>query len=171
MDYSILINQLERNKTLFYQLFKDASEEETHWKPSEDKWCLLEIVCHLYDEEREDFRVRTRSTLETPNQPLPMFDPVAWVTERKYIEQDYQQMLAKFLAERTTSINWLRSLKNPNWQNAFQHPKLGPLTAHHFLSNWLAHDYLHIRQATKLKYAYLKELTENDLSYAGNWVL
>lgn len=171
MDYGIVFDQLEKNKTLFYQLFSGVTREEYLWKPSEDKWCLLEIICHLYDEEREDFRTRTRSTLETPDQALPMFDPVAWVTERKYLEKDYQSMVANFLAERTASVNWLRSLDNPNWQNAFQHPSLGPLTAHHFLSNWLAHDYLHIRQATKLKYGYLKELTGNDLSYAGDWVL
>lgn len=171
MNYTLLIDQLERNKTLFYQLFHNASEEEYRWKPSPDKWCLLEIVCHLYDEEREDFRTRTKSTLETPEQALPMFDPVAWVTERKYIEQDYQQRLANFISERTQSVNWLRSLEKPNWQNAFQHPRLGPLSAHHFLSNWLAHDYLHIRQATKIKYGYLKVITSNDLSYAGNWVL
>ena len=153
------------------RIFKDVTPEAYRWKPSEDKWCLLEVICHLYDEEREDFRIRTKSTLETPEKALPMFDPVAWVTERNYIGQDYEYKLSQFLWERTQSINWLKSLENPNWQNAFQHPTLGPLTAHHFLSNWLAHDYLHIRQATKLKYDYLKVLTKNDLSYAGNWVL
>ena len=171
MNYTLIINQLEKNKTLFYQIFKDVTPEAYRWKPSEDKWCLLEVICHLYDEEREDFRTRTKSTLMTPEKTLPMFDPVAWVTERNYIGQDYEYKLSQFLWERTQSINWLKSLENPNWQNAFQHPTLGPLTAHHFLSNWLAHDYLHIRQATKLKYDYLKVLTKNDLSYAGNWVL
>lgn len=170
MNYSLIINQLERNKTTFHQLFYGATEEEYRWKQSDDKWCLLEIICHLHDEEREDFRTRTRSTLEAPDKALPMFDPVAWVSERKYLEQDYQKVLGNFLSERTQSIRWLRSLENPNWQNAFHHPKIGPLTAHHFLSNWLAHDYLHIRQATKVKYDYLKVLTGNDLSYAGNWV-
>ena len=171
MNYTLIIDQLEKNKTLFFQIFKNATPEEYLWKPNEKQWCLLEVICHLYDEEREDFRTRTKSTLETPEKLLPMFDPVAWVTERNYIEQDYPKKLSQFLWERTQSVNWLRSLDNPNWQNAFQHPTLGPLTAHHFLSNWLAHDYLHIRQATKLKYGYLQELTSNDLSYAGNWVL
>lgn len=26
--------------------------------PAPEKWCLLEIVFHLYDEEREEFRAR-----------------------------------------------------------------------------------------------------------------
>jgi len=43
------------------------------------------------------------------------------------------------------------------------------MTASMFFSNWLAHDYLHIRQITRLKYDYLKQLTNEDLSYAGTW--
>lgn len=34
-------------------------------------------------------------------------------------------------------------------------------------NNWLAHDYLHMRQI--IKYQYLKEKTNIDLQYAGNW--
>ena len=171
MNYQAVIQQLAQNKSLFYQLFTGISESAYRWKPSPDKWCLLEVICHLYDEEREDFRARTKSTLETPERALVQFDPEAWVTERKYMEQDYEQKLGQFLAERQQSIQWLQSLENPKWDNAYQHPKYGPLTAHHFLSNWLAHDYLHIRQATKLKYGYLQVDSANSLSYAGNWVL
>jgi hypothetical protein len=36
-------------------------------------------------------------------------------------------------------------------------------------ANWLAHDYLHIRQILRLKYEYLKSISEEDLSYAGEW--
>ena len=171
MNYPSIINQLEQNKTLFYQLFHGVSTEAYHWKPTPEKWCMLEVICHLYDEEREDFRVRLKSTLETPSQPLPMFDPVAWVKERNYIGQDYDAKVAHFIVERGRSIQWLRSLQHPKWDNAFQHPTLGPLSAHHFLCNWLAHDYLHIRQVTKLKYGYLQMQSGEDLSYAGNWVL
>ena len=38
-----------------------------------------------------------------------------------------------------------------------------------FSPNWLAHDYLHIRQIIRLKFAYLQQLSKEDLSYAGNW--
>jgi len=66
------------------------------WKPAPEKWCLLEIVCHLYDEEREDFRARTRHVLETPTDTLPPIDPQGWVGSRKYIHQDYPEVLNKF---------------------------------------------------------------------------
>ncbi len=171
MNNALIIEQLENNKSLFYQLFQGVGEAAYLWKPSQEKWCLLEVICHLYDEEREDFRTRTKSILETPEKKLPKFDPVVWVTERKYMEQDYGKKLSAFLFERQASIEWLRSLKEPQWDNAFQHPTLGAFSAQFFLTNWLAHDYLHIRQATKLKYGYLQATSGNKLAYAGEWVL
>jgi hypothetical protein len=49
------------------------------------------------------------------------------------------------------------------------HPELGMLRAKIFLANWLAHDYLHIRQIIRYQFEYLKVKTEVDLNYAGNW--
>ena len=43
------------------------------------------------------------------------------------------------------------------------------MSAKLFLTNWLAHDYLHIRQIIRYQYHYLKESTAIDLGYAGNW--
>ena len=169
MDYNKIVKELKRNADAFKTLLDKLSEEQYLWKQNPDKWCLLEIICHLCDEEREDFRKRTKLVLESPELPLPKIDPVGWVKERKYTEQDYTKKLNEFPAEREKSIEWLTSLQNPNWENAYEHPKFGKMSAKLFLSNWLAHDYLHIRQITKLKYDYLKFISGEDLSYAGNW--
>lgn len=164
-----IINELSVNSIVFKDLLTDIPEEARLWKPSPDKWCVLEIICHLYDIEREDFRARTKHALENSAQLLPPVDPKGWVKSRQYLQQDYRDTLNRFLTERARSIEWLRSLGNPNWDNAEEHPKFGKMTAKTFLSNWLAHDYLHIRQIIKLKYDYLKQLTNEDLNYAGNW--
>lgn len=169
MNYNEIINGLKENKNVFKTLLSELTEEKYLWKPNPDKWCLLEIVCHLYDEEREDFKARTRHVLETPTAPLPPIDPQRWVDERRYIKQNYTDKLNEFLAEREQSVKWLQSLTNPNWDNAYEHQKFGKMSAKMFLSNWLAHDYLHIRQIIKLKYDYLKQLNNEDLNYAGNW--
>lgn len=89
------------------------------------------------------------------------------MTEREYIQRNYDVMVNKFLEEREASIAWLNLLKNPNWNNIYQHPHMGALSAKLFLSNWLAHDYLHIRQIINLKYEYLKQHCGEDLRYAG----
>ena len=167
MDF--VIEQLHENKSVFYNLLKDVNKDMYLWKQTPEKWCLLEIVCHLIDEEREDFRFRTQWVLEKPNKTPPPFNPIIWITERKYIEQDYIQVLNKFIEEREQSINWLNSLESPQWKNSYEHSKLGKLTAKHYLTNWLAHDYLHIRQIIKLKFNYLKHLSDENLDYAGIW--
>jgi hypothetical protein len=139
------------------------------WSQKPGKWCLLEIICHLFDEEREDFRTRVRCVLEDPNTPPPSFDPLIWVKERNYIGQDFNSVLSKFLIERDKSITWINTLENPKWDNTYHHPKLGPMSAYLFLTNWLAHDYLHIRQIIRLKFDYLKEMSNESLNYAGDW--
>ena len=167
MDF--VLEQLQKNKGIFKNLFEDENEDMFLWKQTPEKWCLLEILCHLYDEEREDFRFRTKWVLERPNETPPPIAPNDWVTERNYMQQDYRVMLDKFLAERDDSIDWLKSLKNPKWDNYYVHPKIGNLSAKHFLDNWLAHDYLHFRQITKLKFDYLNHRSGERLDYAGIW--
>ncbi len=166
---NFVVEQLQKNKGIFKELFKDEKEDLFLWKQTPEKWCLLEILCHLYDEEREDFRFRTKWVLERPNEIPPPFNPIDWVTERNYIQQNYNLMLDKFLAERDDSIYWLKSLENPKWDNYYTHQKIGDLSAKHFLDNWLAHDYLHIRQITKLKFDYLNHHSGERLDYAGIW--
>jgi len=164
-----IIEQLQSNKTIFYYLLKVDKEDVVLWKQTPKKWCLLEIVCHLHDEECYDFRFRTQWCLEHPNQIPPPIDPIGWIIKHDYLNQDYQTMLNKLLSERDQSITWLQSHKNVNWDSSFVHSKLGELSAKHFLINWLAHDYLHIKQILKLKYDYLKHQSGENLDYAGVW--
>jgi len=164
-----VIEQLQQNKTVLIDLLRDIKEDMFLWKQTPEKWCLLEIVCHLYDEEREDFKFRTQWVLEKPGETPPPFNPVIWVTERNYIEQNYNQVLNKYIHEREQSIRWLNSLKSPKWENYYEHPIKGKLTAKFFLTNWLAHDYLHIRQIIKLKFDYLEHQSGEMIDYAGIW--
>jgi hypothetical protein len=68
-----------------------------------------------------------------------------------------------FLHEREVSIDFLSHLENPNWENGYDHVSLGRLTAGFFLNNWLAHDYLHIRQIMKIRYLYLQAVGGENL--------
>jgi len=169
MEPGKVISELGRNRYIFRELLQGTEEAEYQWKPEPGKWNLLEILCHLYDEEIEDFRLRTRQVLEDPSKPLPPFDPLKWVEERNYRDQNFDETLDKFLLQRAKSIGWMHGLKNPKWENCYQHPKLGPVSAKLFLDNWLAHDLLHIRQIIRLKYFYLSSHTKEPLNYAGDW--
>lgn len=169
MNTQYIIGELKRNKTVFKSILENLEKEVYVWKPSPGKWSILEVLCHLYDEEREDFRARVKHTLTNPGLPLSPIDPVGWVSTRKYAEQDYDNALQRFLSERDNSIAWLNTLTAPKWENAHNHPKFGPLTAEMFFTSWLAHDYLHIKQITKIKYDYFKSIAGDKISYAGEW--
>lgn len=164
-----VICHLENNKSIFENLLKDIPKNHYLWRPKPEKWCLLEIVCHLLDEEIYDFRARVKHALEYPEKTLIPIDPEGWVNDRNYISKDYNTTLQSFLNERANSITWLNALDNANWKNTLAHPELGNLSAELFLTNWVAHDYLHIRQILRYKFELLKASSSISLVYAGNW--
>ena len=135
-----------------------------------DAWSILEVINHLYDEEREDFRRRLDLTLHHPDTPWPPIDPPGWVTRRRYNRRDLAGSLANFCNERRHSILWLAGLQQPDWQSARQHPAAGRITAGDLLAAWLVHDQLHLRQLVELQYLYAAR-TAGDLriEYAGDW--
>ncbi|MBT8379410.1 MAG: DinB family protein [Ignavibacteria bacterium] len=170
MYYNHVIKNLEDNASTFKSLLKNISEEQASWKLSLEKWSLLEIVNHLYDEEREDFRQRIMNIFEDPKKDWAPIAPAEWVTKREYATRDFKTSLSKFLEERKKSIEWLKSLNSPTWKAVHNHPKLGEMSAEMLLANWLAHDYLHIRQITFMHWSYLSHITPSiNLDYAGNW--
>lgn len=164
-----IIRELDRNKEVVVNLLEDITTEAALWKRDEKSWCLLEVICHLYDEEREDFRARFQHILEKAHEPFVPINPQAWVEDREYINQDFYERVLVWKMERQKSIDWLITLKNPNLDSTHHHPKLGPMSAKFMLANWLAHDYLHIRQIERIKYEYLAFRFQVDLNYAGNW--
>ena len=169
MTQTEIISKLKLNKNTFVGLLAGVDEEEFLFRPFPEHWCLLEIVCHLYDEECEDFRKRIETTLQSPGKLPPSIDPQGWVISRKYIEEDYPEKLSDFINERKKSIEWLSNLENPIWTNSYVHPEFGAVSADFFLKNWLAHDLLHIRQIARVKYQYLKSTDGQPIDYAGNW--
>lgn len=139
------------------------------WRPEPTAWSMLEVINHLADEEREDFRARLEATLHQPQLPLPPIDPVGWVTARAYNERDLAESLARFRAERAQSLDWLRQLRAPDWERQAHHPRL-TLRAGDLVAAWAAHDLLHLRQLVELHYAYaVQAAAPFGLEYAGEW--
>ncbi len=168
MNAEHIINQLANNADVFAALFHGAQENEALRKPAPDKWSLLDVLNHLADEERVDFRQRLDLTLHHPDKDWPGIDPEAAVKAPHYTERSLSAALADFLAERKHSIQWLRLLESPDWSQEHHHPRFGSMAAGTLLVSWLAHDYLHIRQITRLRYEALGEnASPYSVKYAG----
>lgn len=170
MDFTACQEQLRQNGDLIRQLVADITEAQASVKPSPDDWSVLEVLNHLYDEEREDFRQRLDYILHRPGEPWPPTDPQGWVTSRKYNERDLSTSLQNFLDERQKSLVWLASLGNPNLQKTETHPIMGKFYAGDMLASWVVHDILHLRQLIELKHFLLGEVVRPyDPTYAGDW--
>ncbi len=169
MENSHIIKELERNISVFKAHLEGLEGEIIRFKPDPEHWSILEILSHLYDEEVEDFRQRLDYMLHSPDILPPPIDPVNWVNDRRYKDNDYDKKLKDFIQARADSIAWLESLENPQWDNEQVHRRLGLMTAQKYLENWLAHDLLHIRQITRVKYLFLKKEAKSSIDYAGTW--
>ena len=168
MNHQKIIAHLRFNLDIFRGLFQGISDKQARWKPRKDKWSILEVVNHLYDEEIEDFKKRLGLTLNRPDAQWPPIDPEKWVVQRDYNKRSLVESLSNFLNERESSLLWLHGLRSPDWQATHSHPKMGPMPAELILANWLAHDLFHIRQLNDLHFAWLKRtVAPVSLDYSG----
>ena len=169
-DHATIAHQLARNAETIRHLMDGIDEQQARWKPTDADWSIVEVINHLYDEEREDFRMRVDYTLHKPDAAWPPIDPVGWVTERRYNERDFVESLQNFLREREQSVAWLVELVAPTWDSAKVHPAGFTLRAGDLLAAWLAHDFLHLRQLVELHYAcHAQQALPYQVEYAGDW--
>jgi len=170
MEIAKLIDRLEANTRMVRGLIEAAAEDQIIWKPDPKAWSILEVAAHLLDEEREDFRVRLGLLLEDPETDWPPINPEGWVEARAYTTWDLDETVTAWLYERANSLAWLRSLRDPAWENCRTHANGWIVSAGDMLASWAAHDVLHARQLVRLHWAYLQSLcTPFDPGYAGEW--
>lgn len=169
MEFEILYQNLARGAEIIRALTIGLAQEEACSKPDPESWSVLEVLCHLYDEEREDFRYHLDAILHRPAEEWESYNPGAWVTERGYNQRNFAETVNNFLAEREQSLTWLKSLSTPNWE-AKHTNQYGSITAGEMFSAWVDHDNLHIRQLVELRHARIANLAKPyDVRYAGEW--
>ncbi len=92
MDAIRLSGELFHNMGIFTSLLSGIiDQEEAKRKPDPGSWSILEVVCHLLDEERLDFKPRLDITLHHPGEKWTPIDPQGWVIAKKYNERSLDQ--------------------------------------------------------------------------------
>jgi len=169
MDLEHMIEQLATQAEIIRHLSLNISDVQASWKPDRDSWSILEVINHLYDEEREDFRAHLKQTIEPSKEEWKRIDPQGWVKARQYNQRSFTESIDNFLEERQTSLDWLRSLSSVDWDAVKQAP-FGTITAGDLLASWAAHDLLHTRQLVELRWAItLLSVKPYSVQYAGDW--
>jgi hypothetical protein len=161
---------LEANAPTIAGLVRAIPPEHARWRPTPADWSVLEVINHLADEEREDFRLRLDTALHRPGTTVPPNDSAAWPAARAYNERDPAESLVRFLDERRRSLAWLRALTAPDWSKAIPRNSGGVLRAGDRLAAWAVHDVLHLRQLVELQYYFLAaQARPFSVEFAGEW--
>jgi len=167
-NHEALTDSLRSFPAAFTAYLADVSDACATWQPapeamsgadgapaSSPPWSILQIVCHLIDEETDDFPIRLRLTLDDPAQPWPVIDPERTARERSY-DLTLADALKQFTVARAESLKMLHAVDSPDFSRAHTHPKLGALAAGDVLAAWAAHDHFHLRQIIKRRIQWLE---------------
>lgn len=170
MNTQPFIRQMDNNARRIQLLVEGITDEQARWKPTPETWSVLEVVNHLYDEEREDFRLRLDYILHHPGEKWPPNDPQGNILNRRYNERDLQESLNNFFQERQASLEWIQKLGVFDWDKAEATPWGGTIRAGDMFAAWVAHDILHLRQLVELHWAITNQaLQPYSTQYAGDW--
>jgi hypothetical protein len=114
-------------------------------RPASGEWAPVEIVCHLRDEEAEDFGARVRIVLGGGG-PFAPIDPEGWAKARRYREADPATALAAFHEERRATLALLAEARPEGLLATGESPAGLRLSGLDLVAAWVAHDGLHLRQ-------------------------
>ena len=112
-DASALLSEASRELARFPGvldlLVGELDEGTCRSRPAPNEWAPVEIICHLRDEETEDFAARVSVILDGGVRFAPN-DPERSAIERRYREADLRAALATFHARRAASIELLATV-------------------------------------------------------------
>jgi hypothetical protein len=114
-------------------------------RPAANEWSAVEIVCHLRDEETEDFGARVRVVLAGGDRFVPI-DPERWARERGYREQSPEAALAALRGRRAESLAFLATVAAAGLDRVVDQPGFGRMSGLDLLAAWVTHDRLHVAQ-------------------------
>jgi hypothetical protein len=160
-------HELARYPAVLDTLVAGLSLDRWRARPAPDEWAAVEIVCHLRDEEAEDFAARVRVLLEDGTTFAPI-DPVGWAVARRYHDADPADALAAFRQRRAESLAMLAGAAPERLVASGESPSGLRLSGLDLLAAWVAHDGLHLRQlAGTLTRAWADRWAPLRVDYAG----
>ena len=175
MRLDMVRRELAQGAEIVTALVAGVSPEEARVRPAPGAWSLLEVVCHLHDEEREDFRPRLDLVLHRPGRGVGPHRSRR-VGHRAAVQRARSRPDAAGLPGRAGALARLaREPVRPRLEPRVPRglgtcPAGGPITAGDLLASWAAHDLLHTRQLLELRRARLLAHTApHRTQYAGDW--
>ena len=140
---------LERTPGVLRVLLGGLSPDWTAATEGPDTWSPYDVVGHLVHGERTDWMTRA-AIIRQGGGTFETFDRFAQFHESR--GKPLAQLLDEFAAARADNLARLRSWKltDSDLDMTGTHPKFGPVTMRQLLSTWVAHDFDHLQQISRV---------------------
>src|SRR5215471_18731037 len=127
------------------------ADKALRYKPSPEKWCILEILGHLADAEVIN-SYRIRQMLADKDPVIAPIDQDAWAKHLGYLECSVPELVALYGLNRHATLQLLRRMKSEDLGNSAYHPELKkPLTVAEMVERLSTHGPNHLAQIERLK--------------------
>jgi DinB superfamily len=127
------------------------SEKVLRYKPSADKWCVLEVLGHLADIEIV-YGYRLRQMLADEKPVIAPMDQNAWARNLGYTEAPVPEVVAFYGLARQHNLRLLRRLKVAELQKSAFHPEMQrEMTVADIVQRMSGHGTGHLKQIEELK--------------------
>ena len=137
--------ELGRLPAVLDALLAGLDEAGARTRPVPAEWSPVEILCHLRDEETEDFGARLRVIVDGAREFAPI-DPERWAEERRYRDASLPVVLEALRVRRQDSLDLLATVAPDTLTGSRPHRRLGRLSGLDLLAAWVAHDRIHLAQ-------------------------
>jgi len=127
------------------------SDKVLRYKPSPEKWCILEILGHLADIEIV-YAYRLRQMLADTNPVIAPMDQDAWAKNLGYLQEAPAELVAAYGLSRHRTVQMLRRIKAGDLEKSAFHPELkAQVTVARLVEMMAGHGPNHQQQIEKLK--------------------
>jgi FMN phosphatase YigB (HAD superfamily) len=144
-----LFAKMRASAATIHSVREEYSDEIWRFKPAENEWSLIEIICHLRDADRFVNIPRFKEAFAEENPFLASIDTDSWVTECNYIDEPVDSAVQQMLNARMQFIDLLKNFPGEWWKKPARHSVFGPTCLAELVMFIITHDKIHIRQIQK----------------------
>jgi hypothetical protein len=144
-----IIKTLRAIPIVLRALVDGVDEAGLRRRPEPREWAIIEVVGHLADTE-EWALDRIRRMLAEDNPQLEPFDQEALAIQRRYLDLDLQEQLARLQRLRGQHLAVLEALDAPGWERTGRHGEHGQVTLELYETQVGAEEVDHLAQIARL---------------------
>ncbi len=141
-----LIEALRQTYPALVILTSGIPDARLDYRSAPEEWTVREILAHLVDDEMYVMRTRLERIIKEDRPHLAPHDEQVWYASRNTSRDALSELLSDFATQRAASLGIIAMLGESDWAREGYQPEYGAFTAEGWLTRWVEHDTVHLRQ-------------------------